>query len=71
MSLDQLEGREREYARCVGECMSNAQIAQRMGITEHLVANIGTRTYAKLGLNEFGGNPRVRLARMVWEEANS
>lgn len=70
-NLTQLEGREREYARCVGECMSNAQIAKRLGVTENMACAIGSRVYARLGLNELSGNPRVRLALMVWEEANS
>jgi len=45
-----LSRREQDVARCVAEGLSNREIAQRLGLTEHTVKNYLCRMYSKLGV---------------------
>jgi len=57
-TLDQLTSREREVALLVAEGMQNAQIAAKLGISEHTIRNYVMRIYEKLGVTN-----RVQLTR--------
>jgi DNA-binding NarL/FixJ family response regulator len=52
--------REAEVVRLVGEGLSNREIGQRLGLTEHTVKNYLVRVFDKLGVSN-----RVELARVV------
>lgn len=47
-----LSKREQEVVRCVAEGMSNREIAQRLGLTEHTVKNYLFRIFDKLGVSK-------------------
>ena len=47
-----LSRREQEVARCVADGLSNREIAQRLGLTEHTVKNYLCRMYSKLGVRK-------------------
>jgi len=47
-----LSRREQEVVRCVAEGMSNREIAQRLGLTEHTVKNYLFRIFDKLGVSK-------------------
>jgi DNA-binding NarL/FixJ family response regulator len=47
-----LSRREREVVRCVAEGLSNREIAQRLGLTEHTVKNYLFRIFDKLGVSK-------------------
>ncbi|HVO79251.1 MAG TPA: response regulator transcription factor [Terriglobales bacterium] len=46
-----LSRREQEVVRCVAEGLSNREIAQRLGLTEHTVKNYLFRIFDKLGVS--------------------
>ena len=46
-----LSKREQEVVRCVAEGLSNREIAQRLGLTEHTVKNYLFRIFDKLGVS--------------------
>jgi DNA-binding NarL/FixJ family response regulator len=52
--------REAEVVRLVGEGLSNREIGQRLGLTEHTIKNYLVRVFDKLGVSN-----RVELARVV------
>ncbi len=64
-----LSRREQEVVRCVAEGLSNREIAQRLGLTEHTVKNYLFRIFDKLGVSKrvevvlyaysLGGTPEV------------
>jgi two-component system nitrate/nitrite response regulator NarL len=64
-----LSRREQEVVRCVAEGLSNREIAQRLGLTEHTVKNYLFRIFDKLGVSKrvevvlyaysLGGTPDV------------
>ena len=64
-----LSRREQEVVRCVAEGLSNREIAQRLGLTEHTVKNYLFRIFDKLGVSKrvevvlyaysLGGAPEV------------
>jgi DNA-binding NarL/FixJ family response regulator len=47
-----LSRREHEVVRCVAEGLSNREIAQRLGLTEHTVKNYLFRIFDKLGVSK-------------------
>ena len=47
-----LSQREIEVVRCVAEGLSNREIAQRLGLTEHTVKNYLFRIFDKLGVSK-------------------
>ena len=47
-----LSRREQEVVRCVAEGMSNREIAQQLGLTEHTVKNYLFRIFDKLGVSK-------------------
>jgi DNA-binding NarL/FixJ family response regulator len=47
-----LSKREQEVVRCVAEGMSNREIAERLGLTEHTVKNYLFRIFDKLGVSK-------------------
>jgi DNA-binding NarL/FixJ family response regulator len=47
-----LSKRELEVVRCVAEGLSNREIAQRLGLTEHTVKNYLFRIFDKLGVSK-------------------
>jgi len=47
-----LSKREQEVVRCVAEGLSNREIAQRLGLTEHTVKNYLFRIFDKLGVSK-------------------
>jgi len=47
-----LSRREVEVVRCVAEGLSNREIAQRLGLTEHTVKNYLFRIFDKLGVSK-------------------
>lgn len=47
-----LSRREQEVVRCVAEGLSNRDIAQRLGLTEHTVKNYLFRIFDKLGVSK-------------------
>src|SRR5271165_3290432 len=47
-----LSRRELEVVRCVAEGLSNREIAQRLGLTEHTVKNYLFRIFDKLGVSK-------------------
>jgi len=47
-----LSRREQEVVRCVAEGLSNREIAQRLGLTEHTVKNYLFRILDKLGVSK-------------------
>ena len=47
-----LSKREQEVVRCVAEGLSNRDIAQRLGLTEHTVKNYLFRIFDKLGVSK-------------------
>ena len=47
-----LSRREREVVHCVAEGLSNREIAQRLGLTEHTVKNYLFRIFDKLGVSK-------------------
>jgi DNA-binding NarL/FixJ family response regulator len=47
-----LSRREQEVVRCVAEGLSNREIAQRLGLTEHTVKNYLFRIFDKLGVSK-------------------
>jgi len=47
-----LSRREIEVVRCVAEGLSNREIAQRLGLTEHTVKNYLFRIFDKLGVSK-------------------
>ena len=49
---DLLSRREQEVVRCVAEGLSNREIAQRLGLTEHTVKNYLFRIFDKLGVSK-------------------
>jgi len=49
---DLLSCREQEVVRCVAEGLSNREIAQRLGLTEHTVKNYLFRIFDKLGVSK-------------------
>jgi|SRR5215831_3047558 len=58
-----LTGREQEMVNCVAEGLTNRQISQQMGITEHTVRNYLFRIFNKLGTSN-----RLELALYVLKE---
>ncbi|MDA2811301.1 response regulator transcription factor [Nocardiopsis sp. RSe5-2] len=61
-ALEQLTAREREVLRCVGEGLSNRQIARRLGITETTAKTHVSRILTKLDLRS-----RVQAAIVAQE----
>jgi DNA-binding CsgD family transcriptional regulator len=51
---DLLTGRQREVLRLVGDGLSNAEIAQRLGISRHTVVSQLASSVAKLGASSRG-----------------
>jgi DNA-binding NarL/FixJ family response regulator len=47
-----LSRREQEVVRCVAEGLSNREISQRLGLTEHTVKNYLFRIFDKLGVSK-------------------
>jgi DNA-binding NarL/FixJ family response regulator len=47
-----LSRREQDVVRCVAEGLSNREIAQRLGLTEHTVKNYLFRIFDKLGVSK-------------------
>ncbi len=62
---DLLSRREQEVVRCVAEGLSNREIAQRLGLTEHTVKNYLFRIFDKLGVSS-----RVEVLLHVLGKAN-
>jgi len=56
-----LSRREGEMLQCVAEGLSNREIAQRLGLSEHTVKNYLFRVSNKLGVSK-----RVKMARYVY-----
>jgi DNA-binding NarL/FixJ family response regulator len=50
--VELLSRREQEVVRCVAEGMSNREIAQQLGLTEHTVKNYLFRIFDKLGVSK-------------------
>ncbi len=63
-----LSRREREIAALVADGYTNVQIARHLRIGPSTVKNHTRNIYAKLGIQEMQGNPRVLLARWYWRE---
>ncbi|WP_329416388.1 response regulator transcription factor [Streptomyces sp. NBC_00704] len=51
-SLRELSGREREVLTLIGQALSNAEIAERLGLSEATVKNHVTAVLRKLGLRD-------------------
>ena len=51
-SLQDLSGREREVLTLIGQALSNAEIAERLGLSEATVKNHVTAVLRKLGLRD-------------------
>jgi DNA-binding NarL/FixJ family response regulator len=68
---DLLSRREQQVVRCVAEGLSNREVAQRLGLTEHTVKNYLFRIFDKLGVSKrvevalyayhLGGTPELVL----------
>jgi DNA-binding NarL/FixJ family response regulator len=68
---DLLSRREQEVVRCVAEGLSNREVAQRLGLTEHTVKNYLFRIFDKLGVSKrvevalyayhLGGTPELAV----------
>jgi len=66
-----LSRREQEVVRCVAEGLSNREVAQRLGLTEHTVKNYLFRIFDKLGVSKrvevalyayhLGGTPELPM----------
>ncbi|HEB65339.1 MAG TPA: LuxR family transcriptional regulator [Chloroflexi bacterium] len=63
-----LSPRERQVAALIAEGRTNAEIASRLRIGANTVKNHTRSIYAKLGIQDKPGNPRVLLARWYWRE---
>lgn len=61
-----LSRREQEVVRCVAEGLSNREIAQRLGLTEHTVKNYLFRIFDKLGVSK-----RVEVVLYAYSLGNS
>lgn len=61
-----LSKREQEVVRCVAEGLSNREIAQRLGLTEHTVKNYLFRIFDKLGVSK-----RVEVVLYAYSLGNS
>ena len=61
-----LSRREQEVVRCVAEGLSNREIAQRLGLTEHTVKNYLFRIFDKLGVSK-----RVEVVLYAYSAGNS
>ena len=46
-----LTKREDEVVKLVADCLSNRNVAQKLGLTEHTVSNYLFRIYEKLGIS--------------------
>jgi DNA-binding NarL/FixJ family response regulator len=60
-----LSRREQEVVRCVAEGLSNREIAQRLGLTEHTVKNYLFRIFDKLGVSK-----RVEVVLYAYSAGN-
>lgn len=61
-----LSRREQEVVRCVAEGLSNREIAQRLGLTEHTVKNYLFRIFDKLGVSK-----RVEVVLYAYSLSNT
>lgn len=61
-----LSKREQEVVRCVAEGLSNREIAQRLGLTEHTVKNYLFRIFDKLGVSK-----RVEVVLYAYSMGNT
>jgi DNA-binding NarL/FixJ family response regulator len=61
-----LSRREQEVVRCVAEGLSNREIAQRLGLTEHTVKNYLFRIFDKLGVSK-----RVEVVLYAYSLSNA
>ncbi len=61
-----LSRREQEVVRCVAEGLSNREIAQRLGLTEHTVKNYLFRIFDKLGVSK-----RVEVVLYAYSMGNT
>jgi DNA-binding NarL/FixJ family response regulator len=61
-----LSRREQEVVRCVAEGLSNREIAQRLGLTEHTVKNYLFRIFDKLGVSK-----RVEVVLYAYSTGNA
>jgi len=63
--LTRLTPRQREIAALVVEGYTNAEIAQRLGVTEQSIKERLRRSYRAVGISLYAGNPRIVLTRLV------